>query len=122
MTSYTNVKVNISEGQKQKIQQAVKAGCSAVGIHLGRQDLKGNDIIAITNSQAKKLAKAYKDGKGITIKMKPNNSNIIQNTKLEGGLYEYSQRIILYKAHFRPTMTQKFKIVFFSEKLHESSD
>ena len=122
MTSYTNVKVNISEGQKQKIQQAVKAGCSAVGIHLGRQDLKGNDIIAITNSQAKKLAKAYKDGKGITIKMKPNNSNIIQNTKLEGGLYEYSQRIILYKAHFRPTMTQKFKIVFFPEKLHESSD
>ena len=69
MTKYVNVKVNISEGQKEKLQHAIKAGCSAVSIRLGHEDLKGNDILAITNSQAKKLAKAYENGKGITIRM-----------------------------------------------------
>ena len=27
MTRYTNVKVNISEGQKEKLQHTIKAGC-----------------------------------------------------------------------------------------------
>ena len=34
MTKYTNVKVNISEGQKEKLQHAIKASCSAVSIRL----------------------------------------------------------------------------------------
>ena len=34
MTSYTNVKVNISEGQKEKLQHAIKVGCPAVSIRL----------------------------------------------------------------------------------------
>ena len=58
MMRYTNVKVNISDGQKEKLQHAIKAGCSAVSIHLGHEDLKGDDILAVTDSQAKKLAKA----------------------------------------------------------------
>ena len=58
MARYTNIKVNISEGQKEKLQHAIKAGCPAVSIHLGHEDLQGNDILAVTNSQAKKLAKA----------------------------------------------------------------
>ena len=53
MMEYINVKVNISEGQK-KLQNAIKTGCSAVSIRLGHEDLKGNDIKAITKSQAKK--------------------------------------------------------------------
>ena len=57
---YTNVKVNISEGQKEKLQHAIKAGCSAVSIRLGHEDLQGNDILAVTNSQAKKLARLTK--------------------------------------------------------------
>ena len=45
MTSYVHVKVNISEWQKEKLQDAIKAGCSsAVSIRLGHEDLKGNDI------------------------------------------------------------------------------
>ena len=40
-----------------------------VSIRLGYEDLKGNDILAVTESQAKKLAKAYENKKGITIKM-----------------------------------------------------
>ena len=59
MTKYTNVKVNISEGQKEKLQHAIKVSCSAVSIRLGHEELQGNDILAVTNSQAKKLAKAY---------------------------------------------------------------
>ena len=54
MTKYINVKVNISEGQKEKLQHAIKANCSAVSIRLGHEDLKGNDILAVTNSQAKR--------------------------------------------------------------------
>ena len=59
MTRNTNVKVNISEGQKENPRRAIKAGCSAVSICLGHEDLKGNDILAVTNSQATKLAKAH---------------------------------------------------------------
>ena len=83
MTSYVNVKVNISEGQKGKLQHAIKAGCSAVSIRLGHEDLQGNDIIAITNSQAKKIAKAHENGKGITIRM--TSKKLKHNKKIEGG-------------------------------------
>ena len=83
MTKYTNVKVNISEGQKEKLQHAIKAGCSAVSIRLEHKDLQGNDIIAVTNSQAKKLAKAHENGKGITIRM--SSKQLKHNKKIEGG-------------------------------------
>ena len=45
-----NVNVNISEGQKEKLQHAIKANCAAVSIRLGHEDLKGNDILVITES------------------------------------------------------------------------
>ena len=82
MTKYVNVKVNISEGQKEKLQHATKAGCSATSIRQGHEDLQGNDIIAVTNSQAKKLAKAHENGKGITIRMSSNQ--LKHNKKIEG--------------------------------------
>ena len=83
MTRYTNVKVNISEGQKEKLQHAIKAGCPAVSIRLGHEDLQGNDILAITKSQAKNLVKTHENGKGITIRM--SSSQLKHNTKIEGG-------------------------------------
>ena len=83
MTKYVNVKVNISEGQKEKLQHAIKASCSAVSIRLAHEDLLGNNILAITNSQAKKLAKAHENGKGITIRM--TSIQLKHNTKIEGG-------------------------------------
>ena len=83
MTEYINVKVTISEGQKEKPQHAIKANCSAVSIRLGYEDLQGNDILAVTNSQANKLAKAHENGKGITIRMSSNQ--LKHNTKIEGG-------------------------------------
>ena len=83
MTRYTNVTVNISEGQKEKLQHAIKAGCPMENIHLGHEDLQGNDILAVTNSQAKKLAKAHENGKGITIRM--SSSQLKHNMKIEGS-------------------------------------
>ena len=65
MTKYTNFEVNISEGQREKLQHAIKAGCPAVIIRLGCKNLEGNDIVAVTDSQVKKLAKALKNSKGI---------------------------------------------------------
>ena len=83
MTKYINVKVNIWEGQKGKLQHAIKANCSAISIHLGHKDLKGTDILVVTESQAKKLAKAHENGKGITIRM--NSRQLKHNPKVEGG-------------------------------------
>ena len=83
MTKYINAKVNISEGQKEKLQHAIKAHCSAVSIRLGHEDLRGNDILAVTESQAKKLAKAYENGKGITMRM--SSRQLKHNRTVEGG-------------------------------------
>ena len=83
MTRYTNVKNNISKGQEEKLQHAIKAGCPAVSIHLSHEDLEGNDILAVSDSQVRKLAKALGNGKGITIRM--SSKQLKYNTKIEGG-------------------------------------
>ena len=83
MTQYINVKVKISEGQKEKLQHALKANCPTISIRLNHEDLNGNDILAITKSQAKKLTKAYEDGKGTTIRM--TSKQLKHNMKTEGG-------------------------------------
>ena len=83
MSRYVNVKVKISEGQKENLQHALKANCPIISIRLNHEDLNGNDILAITKSQAKKLAKAHEDGKGITIRM--TSKQLKHNMKTEGG-------------------------------------
>ena len=83
MTQYINVKVKISEGQKEKLQHALKANCPTISIRLNHEDLNGNDILAITKSQAKKMAKARENGKGITIRM--TSKQLKHNMKTEGG-------------------------------------
>ena len=54
-----------------------------VSIRLGHEDLQGNDTLAITNSQAKKMTKAHENRKGITIRM--TSKQLKHNTKIEGG-------------------------------------
>ena len=83
MTQYINVKVKISEGQKENLQHAFKANCSTINIRLNHEDLNGNDILAITKSQAKKMAKAHENGRGITIRM--TSKQLKHNMKTEGG-------------------------------------
>ena len=83
MTRFTKVKVNISDGQKEKLQHAIKAGCLPVSIRLGHEDLEGDDILAVTNLQVRNLAEALENGRGITIRM--SSTQLKQNKKIEGG-------------------------------------
>ena len=83
MTQYINVKVEILEWQKEKLQHALKANCPTISIRLNHEDLNGNDILAVTRSQGKKLTKAHEDGKGIMIRM--SSKQLKHNMKVDGG-------------------------------------
>ena len=82
MDRYTDLKVNISEGQKQKLQSALQVG-GPVSIRLAYEDLNGEDVLALTNSQVNKMRKAYEGRKGVTIKM--SKTQLSHNMKVEGG-------------------------------------
>jgi len=84
--SYTNVHVNISENQQQKLKHAVDTK-SPASIRLGYEDLCGSDVLALTNLQMNRRTKAYQDGKGITIKM--SKRQVVHNMKTEGGFLSF---------------------------------
>ena len=83
MTQYKDVYVNISDGQMQKLQHSVNAGCTATSIRLGKNDLNGEHKLMLTNAHFNKYNKAKEQGKGITIRM--SNKQLKYNTKVEGG-------------------------------------
>ena len=82
MRRYTNVKVNVTEGQKDKIKKAVQAG-TGVSIRLAHGDLSGEHVLGLTEAQVKKMIKAYQSGSGMTIKM--SKTQVEYNMKVEGG-------------------------------------
>jgi len=60
MSRYQNIKVNISEGQKDKIERALKAE-SDVSIKLSHDDLNHGDyILALTQAQINKGIREWK--------------------------------------------------------------
>jgi hypothetical protein len=67
-TRYINIKVHISDNQMDKIDKAVRDNIP-VNIRFKHEHLTGNDILAFTNSQSDKIAEAYENNKGVTIKM-----------------------------------------------------
>ena len=69
MTSYTNVEVRISEGQKDELNKAFESKCESIVIRLMCTDLNGEDVIDIKKSQHGRLMKAYEARRGLTIKM-----------------------------------------------------
>ena len=81
MTRCTNVKVQISEGQKYKLRKAFESNCESVTIRLTISDLHGVDVIAITNAQLDRLVEAYEDKKGMTIKNP--KTELAYNMKIE---------------------------------------
>jgi hypothetical protein len=83
MSRYTNVKVNISEGQADKIKKSLQAGVDGVSIRLSHDDLKGEHVLALTQAQINKMAKAYQSGTGMTIKM--SKTQLKHNKTVEGG-------------------------------------
>ena len=82
MREYVKVTINISEGQQEKIRDAMQSK-KPVSIKLKHADLRGEHVIAITLQQAKKLATAWQNGKGATIKM--SKTQLQYNSKIEGG-------------------------------------
>ena len=82
MSRYVNVEVNISEGQKEKIKQAIQTGAT-VSIRLQHGDLTGKDVLALTQAQINKMTKAYQNGTGMTIKF--SKTQLEHNAKVEGG-------------------------------------
>ncbi len=82
MREYEKVTINVSEGQQEKIRDAMQSK-KPVSIKLKHADLQGKHVIAITLQQAKKLATAWQNGKGATIKM--SKTQLQYNSKIEGG-------------------------------------
>ena len=82
MTHYTNVKMRISEGQKDKLKKAFESNRKSITIRLTFSDLHSEDVIALTNSQLDRLVKAYKEKKGMTIRM--SKMKLSHNMKIEG--------------------------------------
>ena len=50
MTRYTDFKMRISEGQKDKLKEAFESNCESITIRLTFSDLHGEDVIALTSS------------------------------------------------------------------------
>ena len=68
MSNYQKVKLNISQGQADKIKKAIQEK-SDVSIRLSHSDLEGEHILALTKSQLNKIAKAYHNGTGVNSKV-----------------------------------------------------
>ena len=83
MTQYIDVYVNISEGQQQKLKNAIDAGCAITSLHLGKDDLEGEQKLALTKAQHNKLNRAIEQGKGTTFRM--SKKQLQHNIKVEGG-------------------------------------
>ena len=63
MTHNTNIKIRISEGQKDKIKKAFESNNKSITICFKCSDLYGEDVIALTKSQVDRLVKHMKKRK-----------------------------------------------------------
>ena len=82
MTHYTNIKMRISEGQKDKIKKAFECNSKSMTIRFKFSDLHGEDVIALTKSQIDRLVEAYEEKKGMTIRM--SKTQLDHNMKIVG--------------------------------------
>ena len=82
MTHNTNVKMRISEGQKDKLKKAFESNSKSITIRFKFSDLHGEDVIALTNWQLVRLVEACEEKKGMTIKM--SKTQLAHHMKIEG--------------------------------------
>ena len=68
MTYYTNIKMRISEVQKDKIKKAFESNSKYITIRFKCFYLYGEDVIALTKSQVDRIVEAYEEKKGMTIR------------------------------------------------------
>ena len=85
MVNYTDIKVNISENQRNKIKSAIDKGVGTT-IQFSIEDLKYENpshTIAFTQTQIDKLADALKNNKGVRISL--SKTQLEHNKTIEGG-------------------------------------
>ena len=75
--------MRISEGQKDKIKKAFESNSKSSTIRFKFSDLHGEGVIALTKSQVDRLVEAYKEKKGMTIRM--SKTQLPHNKRIEGG-------------------------------------
>ena len=85
MTHYTNIKMRISDDQKDKIKKAFESNSKSIAIHFKFSELHGEDVIALTKSQVDRLVEAYEEKKGMTIRMP--KTQLAHNMKIEGEFF-----------------------------------
>jgi len=78
-----NVKVRISDEQKARIRNALHSGSNCINMRLKAEDLTGEDLLALTQTQVNRLQKALEQNKGSTIKM--SKTQIKHDLKITGG-------------------------------------
>ena len=83
MTRYTNFKMRISEGQKDKLKKVFGSNCKSITIRLTFLDMHGEDVIVTTNSKLDRLVEAYEEKKGVTIKV--SKTQLAHDMKIEDG-------------------------------------
>ena len=83
MTHYKDVKMRISEGQKDKLKKVFESNYKSITIRVTLSDLHVEDVIAITNSQLDRLVEACEEKKGMAIEM--SKTQLVYNMKIEGG-------------------------------------
>ena len=84
MPDYKQVKINISEGQRDKIRNVMQS-IKLVSIKLKHADLQKEHVIAITQQQVNKLTTAWQNGERATIRI--SNAQLQYNLKhVEGGV------------------------------------
>ena len=85
MTTYHPYKVNLSEGQKDKLEKAIRSR-NPISLRLKNSQLSGNDqaktTLMLTANQIKKIQKAASQGKGAEIKVSKS-----QAQKVGGSLF-----------------------------------
>ena len=81
MTRYTNIKIRISEGQKDKLKKVFESNCESITICFKFSDLHGEDVIALTYLQVDRLVEAYEEKKCMIIRM--SRTQLAHNMKIE---------------------------------------
>ena len=92
MTYYTNIKMRISEGKKDKIRKAFESNSKYITIRIRCSDMYGEDATAFTKSQVDRLFEAYEERKCMTIRM--SKTQLAHNMTIEGEFFPAFARLI----------------------------
>ena len=87
MTHYTNIKMRISVGQKDKINKTFESNSKSITVSFKCSDLYSEDVIALLKSQVHRLVEAYDEKRGMTIRM--SKTQLAHNIKSKVDFYQH---------------------------------